>query len=81
VWIDTDAERIHARIERNAATENPTQRTYARTAIAGTPAEVAARIREYIEAGVTYVVCHFGRTTDLRGTDLFAREVMPAFAG
>ena len=79
VWIDEDAERIHARIERNATAENPTQRTYARTAIAGTPAEVTARINEYVAAGVSHVVCHFGRTTDLRGTELFARTVMPAF--
>ena len=81
VWIDEDEERIRSRIERNAAAENPTQRTYARTAIAGTPAQVAARIREYADSGVSHVVCHFGRTTDLRGTELFAREVIPAFAG
>jgi alkanesulfonate monooxygenase SsuD/methylene tetrahydromethanopterin reductase-like flavin-dependent oxidoreductase (luciferase family) len=80
VWIDTDAERIHARIERNAAADNPTQRTYARSAIAGTPEEVKKQLREYSDAGVTHVVCHFGRTTDLRGTELFAREVIPAFA-
>jgi alkanesulfonate monooxygenase SsuD/methylene tetrahydromethanopterin reductase-like flavin-dependent oxidoreductase (luciferase family) len=81
VWIDEDAERIHARIERNAAADNPTQRTYARSAIAGTPAEIIARLREYSVAGVTHVVCHFGRTTDLRGTELFARDVIPAFRG
>ena len=80
VWIDTDAERIAARIERNRAAANPTQQTYARVAIAGTPDAVAKRIREYADAGVTHLVCHFGRTTDLRGTELFAREVMPRFA-
>jgi len=80
VWIDADAERIHARIERNAKADNPTQQTYARTAIAGTPDEVTARIRDYAAAGVSHLVCHFGRTTDLRGTDLFAREVFPAFS-
>jgi len=79
VWIDSDGDRIDARIARNAAAENPTQQTYARVAIAGTPERVAARIREYVDAGVTHVVCHFGRTTDLRGTELFAREVIPAF--
>ena len=76
VWIDSDAERIRARVERNATAENPTQRTYARTAIAGTPAEVTERIGDYVDAGVSHLVCHFGRTTDLRGTELFAREVM-----
>jgi len=79
VWIDEDAERIHKRVERNAAAENPTQRTYARTAIAGTPSEVTARIRAYVDAGASHIVCHFGRTTDLRGTELFARDVIPAF--
>jgi alkanesulfonate monooxygenase SsuD/methylene tetrahydromethanopterin reductase-like flavin-dependent oxidoreductase (luciferase family) len=79
VWIDEDEERIARRIERNRNADNPTQRTYARVAIAGTPAQVAARIKEYVDAGVSHVVCHFGRTTDLRGTELFARSVMPAF--
>ena len=80
VWIDQDEERIAARLERNRNAENPTQQTYARTAIAGTPSQVTARVREYVDAGVSHVVCHFGRTTDLRGTELFAREVVPAFA-
>jgi alkanesulfonate monooxygenase SsuD/methylene tetrahydromethanopterin reductase-like flavin-dependent oxidoreductase (luciferase family) len=80
VWIDRDEERIAARLERNANADNPTQRTYARTAIAGTPERVTQRIREYAEAGVSHVVCHFGRTTDLRGTELFAREVIPSFS-
>jgi F420-dependent oxidoreductase-like protein len=79
VWIDEDEERIEKRLERNRRAENPTQRTYARVAIAGTPAQVTARLREYADAGVSHVVCHFGRTTDLRGTELFARDVMPAF--
>jgi alkanesulfonate monooxygenase SsuD/methylene tetrahydromethanopterin reductase-like flavin-dependent oxidoreductase (luciferase family) len=79
VWIDTDAERIEQRLERNRAADNPTQQTYARVAIAGAPEQVAKRVREYVDAGVSHVVCHFGRTTDLRGTELFAREVMPAF--
>jgi F420-dependent oxidoreductase-like protein len=79
VWIDQDEERIENRLERNRTAENPTQRTYARVAIAGTPAQVTARLKEYAAAGVSHVVCHFGRTTDLRGTELFARDVMPAF--
>ena len=79
VWIDEDGERIRARIERNANAENPTQQTYARTAIAGTPEDVIKRVREYADAGVSHLVCHFGKTTDLRGTELFARSVMPAF--
>lgn len=79
VWIDEDGERIRARVERNANAENPTQQTYARTAIAGTPEDVIKRVRDYADAGVSHLVCHFGRTTDLRGTELFASSVMPAF--
>jgi alkanesulfonate monooxygenase SsuD/methylene tetrahydromethanopterin reductase-like flavin-dependent oxidoreductase (luciferase family) len=79
VWIDTDGDKIAARLERNRDSENPVARTYARTAVAGTPEQVVARIREYEAAGVTTFVGHFGKTTDLRGTELFAREVMPEF--
>ncbi len=55
-------------------------------AIAGTPAQVRDYIAREIEAtGVNYYVCDFafGRMTQeeaMRSVDLFAREVMPAFA-
>lgn len=81
VWIDEDAGRIEARLQRSRESPNPILQTYARTAIAGTPDAVVARVKEYAAVGVTHVVCHFGRTTDLRGTELFAREVIPAFRG
>ncbi|MHB8511881.1 MAG: LLM class flavin-dependent oxidoreductase [Actinomycetota bacterium] len=80
VWIDEDETRINRRLERNASSENPTLRTYARTAIAGTPKQVIERIREYEQAGVSELVCHFGRTDDHRSTELFAKEVFPAFS-
>lgn len=79
VWIDEDAERVARRVERNARSENPIARRYAEVAIAGTPEQVRARVQEYADAGVTHLVCHFGRTQDVRGTELFARAVMPAF--
>jgi len=79
VWIDEDGDRISSRVERNRASDNPVARRYAETAIAGTPEQVAARIREYEAAGVTHIVCHFGRTTDLRGTELFSKTVIPQF--
>ena len=56
-------------------------------AIAGTPAQVRDYIAREIEvAGVNYYVCDFafGRMTHeeaMRSIELFAREVMPAFAG
>ena len=79
VWIDEDGEKIEARLARNAASDNPTARRYAQVAVAGTPEQVATRVRAFADAGVTQFVCHFGKTTDLRGTELFARAVMPQF--
>ncbi|HEX3881571.1 MAG TPA: LLM class flavin-dependent oxidoreductase [Stellaceae bacterium] len=55
-------------------------------AIAGTPDQVRAYIaREIEETGVNYYVCDFafGRMTEaeaMRSVELFAKEVMPAFA-
>lgn len=79
VWIDEDEDRLARRLERNRRSENPIARRYAEVAIAGTPQHVSGRVKEYEAAGVTHIVCHFGRTDDLRGTELFARAVMPAF--
>lgn len=79
VWIDEDGDRLRARLARNRESENPVARTYARTAVAGTPEEIIDIVRTYRAAGVTRFVAHFGKTTDLRGLDLFARTVMPAF--
>ncbi|HKS88216.1 MAG TPA: LLM class flavin-dependent oxidoreductase, partial [Stellaceae bacterium] len=55
-------------------------------AIAGTPAQVRDYVKEAVEASsATYFVCdfafgHMPPADALRSTDLFAREVMPAFA-
>jgi F420-dependent oxidoreductase-like protein len=46
--------------------------------IAGTPETVAARLREYVDAGVTHFISMFGRVERLEATDLFARSVIPA---
>jgi alkanesulfonate monooxygenase SsuD/methylene tetrahydromethanopterin reductase-like flavin-dependent oxidoreductase (luciferase family) len=81
VWIDPDADRIARRLEKARGSDNPIVQTYARTAIAGTPEAVAARLKDYEAVGVSHVVCHFGRTDDLRGTELFAKEVIPALRG
>ena len=79
VWIDEDGDKIEQRLVRNRASDNPTARRYAEVAVAGTPEQVTKKVREFADAGVTHFVCHFGKTTDLRGTELFARAVMPAF--
>ena len=55
-------------------------------AIAGTPEQVRGYIAREIEAtGVNYYVCDFAFGTitheeAMRSVELFAREVMPAFA-
>ncbi|TMK55067.1 MAG: LLM class flavin-dependent oxidoreductase, partial [Actinobacteria bacterium] len=80
VWIDEDGDKIAQRLARNAASDNPTARRYAQVAVAGTPEQVISKVHAFADAGVTQFVCHFGKTTDLRGTELFARDVMPQFA-
>jgi F420-dependent oxidoreductase-like protein len=47
--------------------------------IVGTPAGVIARIKEYVSLGVTHFIAMFGRVDRLDATELFAREVIPAF--
>jgi alkanesulfonate monooxygenase SsuD/methylene tetrahydromethanopterin reductase-like flavin-dependent oxidoreductase (luciferase family) len=78
VWMDEDAERMERRLARARASENRNVRLYARVAVSGTPDQVVARLRAYAEVRVTHVVCHFGRADVTRGTELFARTVMPA---
>jgi F420-dependent oxidoreductase-like protein len=47
--------------------------------IVGTPASVIARMREYVAIGVSHFIAMFGRVDRLEATELFAREVIPAF--
>lgn len=47
--------------------------------IVGTPEKVAARLREYVDVGVTHFIAMFGRVERLGATELFAREVIPTF--
>jgi F420-dependent oxidoreductase-like protein len=51
-----------------------------RTAIAGTPDEVIARLREYEAAGVARVMLQHLLHRDLEALELVAAEVVPAFA-
>ena len=71
---ETTAERLKA-IIRDAATPED----MGRRALAGTPAQVVTRIREYIGIGVTHFIGMFGRVDDLRSTRLFAEQVFPSF--
>ena len=54
-------------------------------AVVGDPGEVRAKLRGYADAGVTHLLCAFGAgavepAVVQESMDLFAREVMPAFA-
>lgn len=79
VWIDDDAERVRARVTKATSSPNRTVRLYGEVAIAGTPDDAIARLKEYEAVGVSHVVCHFGRADVTSGTELFARAVVPAF--
>jgi alkanesulfonate monooxygenase SsuD/methylene tetrahydromethanopterin reductase-like flavin-dependent oxidoreductase (luciferase family) len=79
VWVDEDEERMARRLERAHASENRNVRLYARVAISGTPEQAIARIHEYLGAGVTHFVCHFGRADVTSGTEAFAKTIVPAF--
>ncbi len=50
-----------------------------RTNLIGTPAEVAAQVREYVDAGIDHFMLWFLDAPSAAGLDLFAREVSPAF--
>ncbi len=54
-------------------------------AVAGDPKDVRAKLAKYAEAGVTHLLCAFGAgatepAVTRESMELFAREVMPAFA-
>ena len=79
VVIDADPARAQARLERLAGAWGMSAADMAKRALAGTPEQVAARIREYVGIGVTHFIGMFGRVDDLRSTRLFAEQVFPAF--
>jgi len=53
---------------------------FAYTAVRGTPAQVIAQLKERVERGVRMFVLYFSDQAAPATLDLFAREVMPAFA-
>jgi len=79
VILDADADRAAKRLERTAAAWGTTPAEMAGRALAGTPEQVVARVREYVAVGVTSFIGMFGRVDDLRSTRLFAERVLPAF--
>jgi F420-dependent oxidoreductase-like protein len=77
VLIEPDAARLEARLAKRAARGHGD--AYGLNAMIGTPEQIVARIREYVAVGVTHFIAMFGRVERLGATELFAREVIPAF--
>ncbi|TAK30806.1 MAG: TIGR03560 family F420-dependent LLM class oxidoreductase [Chloroflexota bacterium] len=77
VFIDEDEGRLHHRLDRLTA-QSPRE-GLPRNSIVGTPDQCIKQLQEFIDAGVTYFICLFGRTADIRSTQLFGRRVLPAF--
>jgi F420-dependent oxidoreductase-like protein len=77
IVIEPDDARLQERLAKRAARGHGD--AYGLNVILGTPEQIAARIREYIAVGVTHFIGMFGRVERLGATELFAREVMPAF--
>jgi F420-dependent oxidoreductase-like protein len=74
--IDDDAARLERRLARRAQNMGGAADD---NAIAGSPDQVIAKIREFQALGVTHFIAMFGRVDDLRATRLFAEKVIPAF--
>ncbi|HJU27730.1 MAG TPA: TIGR03560 family F420-dependent LLM class oxidoreductase [Candidatus Binataceae bacterium] len=51
-----------------------------RTGIKGTPPQVVDQLRDRVRKGITFFTVIFGDLNSPQSIDLFAREVMPAFA-
>jgi F420-dependent oxidoreductase-like protein len=53
--------------------------TYRNSPLAGTPEQIAARLKELDGLGLAYAICYFAEAAfDTAGIELFAREVVPA---
>jgi len=79
VVIAPDAAALERRLAKRRAGAWAAVEQVSDLAMVGTPSQVVARIREYIGLGVTHFIAMFGRVDRLDSTELFAREVMPAF--
>ena len=77
--IEADAVRLERRLAKRRQHAGGAADQMQLRAIVGTPAQVIARIREFIAVGVTHFIAMFGRVDRLESTELFAREVIPAF--
>jgi F420-dependent oxidoreductase-like protein len=78
VLIEPDAERLRRRLEKRAA-RGGFAVEMDKSGLVGTPQQIVARIEQYAAVGVTYFIGMFGRVERLEATELFGREVIPAF--
>jgi len=79
ILIEATAARVEQRLAKRAARFGAAADLLDGRMLAGTPATVIARLREYVDAGVTHFIAMFGRVDRLEATELFARDVIPAF--
>jgi F420-dependent oxidoreductase-like protein len=77
--IEPDEERLARRLAKRAARAGAAADHLDQRTISGTPAGVIARIKEFVAVGVTHFIAMFGRVDRLESTELFGREVIPAF--
>jgi F420-dependent oxidoreductase-like protein len=79
VIIEPDEERLQRRLAKRAARSGAAADQLDQQMIIGTPGRVITRIKEYAAVGLTHFIAMFGRVDRLEATELFGREVIPAF--
>jgi F420-dependent oxidoreductase-like protein len=79
IVIEADEERLQRRLAKRAQRLGAAADQLQDRMIVGTPAAVIRRIQEFVAIGVTHFVAMFGRVDQLGSTELFGREVIPAF--
>lgn len=79
VLIEPTEQRLQQRLAKRAARMGAAADQLDQRMIAGTPEQVIARINEFVAIGVTHFIAMFGRVDRLDATELFGREVIPAF--
>lgn len=79
VLIEADEERLQRRLAKRAQRLGAAVDQLEQRMIVGTPTNVIRRIQEFVAIGVTHFIAMFGRVDRLESTELFAREVIPAF--
>ncbi len=79
ILIEASERRLQERLAKRAARLGAAADQLEDSMICGTPETVIARIKQYTAIGVTHFIGMFGRVDRLGATELFAREVLPAF--